>query len=102
MGNSAGVLQYQKLSNRDVEQFNDIDRRVRRGYYRDHSDDYNQDLRSAIKNSRIDILEILLACNDKDPNKIQPLHIAATYGNMESVELLISAGYSVTATDSHG
>jgi hypothetical protein len=104
MGNGAGVYQpraLEALNQRDIDEFDDIDRRCRRGYYQNHPEDYRQTLRAAIKNSRIDILETLLSCHDKSAD-IYPLHMAATYGVLECTELLITAGYSPTSVDSNG
>lgn len=102
MGNGAGVqvTQFEKLSKLDISHFDDIERRCKRGFYTTHTDEFRQDLKNAIKRSRIDILEVLLTSASM-ATEIYPLHLAATYGSLDSLELLISAGYSATALDAN-
>lgn len=102
MGNGVGVQasQFDKLSRGDISQFDDIEKRCKRGFYHTRTDEFRQELRDAIKRSRIDILEVLLSSGCVAQG-IYPLHLAATYGSVDSMELLISAGYSATSLDSH-
>lgn len=103
MGNGAGVYatQYGSLTESDLLQFQDIERRCKRGFYVNHPAEFRQDIKDAIKRNRIDILEILLSSGCIAPDTY-PLHIAATYGSVDSVELLVSAGFSAKSVDLHG
>lgn len=102
MGNGAGVqvAQFEKLNSADISKFDNIEKRCKRGFYNNHPDEFRQDIKDAIKLSRIDILEVLLT-NGSVAQEVYPLHLAATCGSMDSLELLISAGYSATSLDSH-
>ena len=103
MGNGAGVqaAHFERLTAADVTQYEDIERRCKRGFYNRHTDEFRQDMRDAIKRSRLDILEALLGSGCAVTG-VYPLHLAATYGSTDCLELLVAAGYSATSLDSHG
>ena len=55
-------------------------------------------LSEAIRESRLDRIETLIQ-SPRLPTQIRPLHIAAAYASLESLEILVSAGFRVEAVD---
>ena len=82
------------------ELFRETEKRCKSGFYINNPDKYKQTIEESIKNTRLDLLEILIPagkCKDA-----LPVHIACSCAKLESLELLISAGFPVTTTDEDG
>ena len=91
MGNGAAI--YSKQAVILDHNYKDTEELCRSGYYAGNSRAFEDAIKKAIIDTRLDILEILIpsgSCKD-----VFPLHIAAGLGNLESLELLISAGFDI-------
>jgi hypothetical protein len=70
------------------------------GYFNQHHDEYCRALQQAIRMNELDVLEVLIPAGNT--KLALPLHMAASAGNVEACELLLSAGFSWVASDSQG
>lgn len=80
----------------DLE-YQNVEKQCKAGYYLDNQEKYRIDVERCIKNTRLDILELLIPagkCKD-----IYPVHIACSMAKLESLELLLSAGFPVAHAD---
>eukprot|EP01038_Epipyxis_sp_PR26KG_P008156 gene8156-11038_t len=79
-----------------------IERQIKQGsfFQSQNQELYKQLIYDAINMNQLDILELLLPHGNI--KLIYPLHIAAKLGKMESLELLISAGFNGLLVDNDG
>jgi hypothetical protein len=111
MGNGASVTA--PASRQPYERYSDLkqpsaagqdllllEKRSQKNYYRNHPEEYREEVIEAIKTDDIGTLEILMKCSDI--SILLPLHLAVKYSSLESLELLLSAGCSPLAIDKNG
>ena len=82
------------------KEFATIEKLCNNSYFYDNFQDYQSALQKAIRNDSIDVLEILIPAGNA--KRLQPLHMACRLGKLDSVELLLSAGFSASFKDDHG
>lgn len=97
MGNGAGVpLDHQshEAGPEFTSKFSKLEKRVKAGFFERvaNEDEYLRMTTNAIEKQELDVLELLLKGGDMKP--LLPLHIAAQYGSVEAMDLLLSAGIS--------
>lgn len=103
MGNAAGVETAERIYTKPVPHpglYNIIERRVNSGFFADNVAEYRSAVTRAIRNNDLDILQVLIPAGNI--KAILPLHIAASMGALEAIELLTSAGFSLYFTDKQG
>lgn len=88
MGNAALIDQSRDASRHD---FLALEQKCKRGYFFQNQEELEQVLRQAIIHNFLDVLEILVVSGNMF--KVCPIHMAATFGNIEALELLLSAGF---------
>ena len=98
MGNGAAVYSNQIVVRDD--NYISTEELCRSGYYVNRADAFEAAIRKAISETRLDILEILIPSGHC--KHVFPLHIAASLAKLESLELLISAGFDICQTNSNG
>lgn len=102
-GSLAPAASSRARKHRVESDFDAVESLARSRYYLTHPDDFREALRQAVRSSRVDIVEILLpVLNVMHDETIRPLHMAASHGSIDCVDLLLSAGFSATQTDSMG
>ena len=81
----------------DPFDYKNVEKLLKRGELRREAD-HSGALEEIIKSGHLDSLELIL--NMGDIRKLHPLHLAARYGKLEVVELLISAGFDYYSCNS--
>lgn len=114
MGNGAGVglpnnpignpnehIKNYEFNRRDFLQ---LEKRCRNGHYKsnENRNEYVEIFRKAILYEALDIVEILIVYGDSKMLDPSPLHIAAELGSIDSLEILLSAGFDWSYLDSMG
>jgi len=79
-----------------------LEKRCKSGYYKrsDNHVEYKEAFRNAILYEAIDIVEILIIYGDT--KTLNPLHIASELGAIDSLEILLSAGFDWSSVDRQG
>ena len=98
MGNGAPALAASASSR--GHDFTTVESLARKGYFHQHHDEYCRALEDAIRRNELDALEVLIPAGNT--KLALPLHMAASAGSVEACELLLSAGFSWLASDTHG
>ena len=100
MGNGASAVYAPDLLASPSRAFQYIEGLCRSGYFYQPSnaDDYNTAVHSAIRAGHLDVLEILLISGNIRTLDVDPLVTAVTEGQLDALELLVSAGFDVART----
>ena len=98
MGNGAPVAS-QAVLNREYD-FTTVERLGRKGFFMSNYDQYKRAIEESIRTNELDVLEILIPAGNS--KMALPLHIAASMGNIEACELLLSAGFGFLTSDNDG
>lgn len=77
-----------------------VEKLCRNGYFQQNFSSLSQAVKLSIEKEALDVLEVLLTLDDA--RKTKPLHFASLVGKLESVELLVSAGYACDISDEVG
>lgn len=77
-----------------------VEKLCRNGYFQQNFSSLLQAVKLSIEKDALDVLEVLLTLDDV--RKTKPLHFASLVGKLESVELLVSAGYACNISDEDG
>jgi len=95
MGNSAGVLS---------SEFKTVDDLCASGYFQQpgHLSEYSDAMSEAIKSGALDVIEVLLVGGNSRLLDPSPMILAAQFNQLETLELLCSAGFDVDVKDSNG
>jgi hypothetical protein len=88
------------LVNNPTRDFDMVENLCRNMHFKDNFPDYQKALERAIEQDAIDLLELLIPAGPA--KKTKPLHMACRAGKLESVELLLSAGFSCYLQDDRG
>jgi hypothetical protein len=83
-----------------VDEFEDLERKCRSNYFKQHVEEYRGYVNTAVMNNELAALDLLISGGSIED--VMPLHIAAKYGALDSLELLLSAGISPFAKDKTG
>lgn len=95
MGASASFSKPSKVS-----KFDEIELNCKRNVYENNLPLFRSTVVDAISNGRIDILELLIT--SKFFEGMLPIHIACSVSNLESLEILLSAGFPLNAFNEKG
>lgn len=98
MGNGAPVAA-QAAGPRQYD-YPTVERLSRKGYFAQNFDEYKRAIQEAVRTNELDVLEVLIPAGNA--KMALPLHIAASMGNVEACELLLSAGFGFLSTDPDG
>ena len=82
--------------------FSSVERLCRQGHFMKNADDFSVAVGEAIRQSQLDILEILLPSGNSRLLEPHPLLTAATHGVLDAMEILFSAGFDVAAIGDSG
>ena len=96
MGNGAPIA---SQINRQYD-YTTVERLARKGYFMSNFEEYKRALEESIRMNELDVLEVLIPAGNT--KMALPLHIAASMGNIEACELLLSAGFGFLTSDSNG
>ena len=99
MGNGAAVGGKYEIHG-SLDDFTYMERKCKSGYFKNNVEDYLEATTRAIKGDEMDVLELLISGGDI--SQVYPLHIAAKYSSIESLELLLSARISPYLQDKNG
>jgi len=113
MGNGASILPQNPIGNPNEyiknyefnrSDFLKLEKQCRNGYYKltENRNEYEEIFRKAILYEALDIIEILIVYGDCKMLIPSPLHIAAELGAIDSLEILLSAGFDWSYLDSTG
>lgn len=98
MGNGVGIeVTHKDNSNTRYQKLEKI---CRKGFFHQDHDMYLKALEEAISLDSLDSLELLLVSGDV--RKAQPLHLACAAAKFESVDLMLSAGFSGDLVNKEG
>ena len=97
MGNGAPVPVGQRQ-----HLYKTAERLVQEGHYLDNFRDYRNAVQTAIESDALDTLEVLIKRGTGNHKKLKPLHIACSLGKLESVELLVFAGFGAIQPNEDG
>ena len=98
MGNGAPVAS-QSLLNRQYD-YTTVERLARKGYFMSNFEEYKRAIEESVRMNELDVLEVLIPAGNT--KMALPLHIAASMGNIEACELLLSAGFGFLQSDNDG
>ena len=99
MGNGAGIPQNPVTNPSDYLKFEKL---CKSGYYKrsENYDEYREAFRKAVSFEALDIVEILIIYGDT--KTLNPVHLASEMGAIDSLEILLSAGFHWLSLDKQG
>lgn len=97
MGNGALVPSSDRSGGGSGQRYREVERRCAEGYFFQHPADYAIALEQAMLLDYLDCLEVLLVAGDV--KRAYAVHMACRLGKIESLEMLLSAGFPGNTKD---
>jgi len=94
MADSSGVMDPLKVPLGTLEQL------AKEGWFMQQPRQYQEAVEGFVRVARLDALEVVVPAGNV--KKVQPLHLAAKYGQIDVVELFVSAGFNPLIPDREG